>query len=206
MVKSCRRPEEIAEYSNSRKPKLPLTRLFSFSVVSARGSDLRVHFKNTVETASALRNMNLSDAKDYLKAVLEHRRCVPFTKFNGGVGRTAQAKEFKTSQGRWPEKSVKIMQKLLQNAEANAANKKIDTSDLYIWHIAVQRAVKGRRRTYRAHGRINRKIIAVTSPLTLLLSLHVQPLSCRNHSQTKENRCCSKTRSRWRSFYHQTLS
>jgi len=44
----------------------------------ARGSHLRVHFKNTRETAFALRKMELGKAKRYLEDVLAHKRCVPF--------------------------------------------------------------------------------------------------------------------------------
>ena len=39
----------------------------------ARGSDLRVHFKNTREGAMALRKMELGKAKKYLEEVLAHR-------------------------------------------------------------------------------------------------------------------------------------
>ena len=44
----------------------------------AKGSDLRVHFKNTREAAMAIKNMELVKAKDYLQAVLEHKRVIPF--------------------------------------------------------------------------------------------------------------------------------
>lgn len=56
----------------------------------------------------------------YLEAVMEKRRCIPFRRYVGGVGRTPQAKEFKHTQGRWPVKSVKMLINLLKNAEANA--------------------------------------------------------------------------------------
>jgi large subunit ribosomal protein L17e len=64
--------------------------------------------------------MKLSKAYAYLNNVKEHKQCIPFRKFNGGVGRTAQAKEFGTTQGRWPVKSVKFILDLLKNAESNA--------------------------------------------------------------------------------------
>lgn len=101
--------------------------------------------------------MELLKAKRYLDDVIAHKRCVPFRKFAGKVGRTAQAKAFKVTKGRWPEKSCKILLDLLRNAESNAESKNLDPEEMYIWHIAVQRAQQGRRRTYRAHGRINRK-------------------------------------------------
>ena len=76
--------------------------------------------QNTRETALAVQGYTLKKAYDYLQAVKEMKRCIPFRRFKGGVGRTAQAKEFGLSQGRWPIKSVEIVLGLLQNAESNA--------------------------------------------------------------------------------------
>ena len=64
----------------------------------SRGSNLRVHFKNTRETAQAIKGLHLRKATQYLKDVINHKRCVPFRRFNRGCGRTAQAKEFNTTQ------------------------------------------------------------------------------------------------------------
>jgi len=58
-------------------------------------------------------------------------------------------------QGRWPKKSAEFLLQLLKNAESNADNKGLDADRLVIEHIQVNRAPKMRRRTYRAHGRIN---------------------------------------------------
>lgn len=98
--------------------------------------------------------MKLNKAYAYLKNVTEKKQCIPFRRFNGGVGRTAQAKEFKTTQGRWPVKSVKYIVDLLKNAEANAEAKGLNVEDLYISSAVVNQAPKHRRRTYRAHGRM----------------------------------------------------
>ena len=83
---------------------------------------MRVHFKNTRESAMAIRNMELNKAKKYLEDVLAHKRVIPFRRFCGGVGRTAQAKNEgqTTAQGRWPKKSVELLLGLLKNAESNA--------------------------------------------------------------------------------------
>merc|ERR1711904_402395 len=75
--------------------------------------------------------------------------------FRGGIGRTAQAKAFKMSQGRWPVKSCKVILDLLKNAESNGEFKNLDTDNLTIKHIQVNAARQGRRRTYCAHGRSN---------------------------------------------------
>ncbi|KAJ4482109.1 ribosomal protein L22/L17 [Lentinula aciculospora] len=128
----------------------------------ARGEYLRTHFKNMREVAAALTGeiirkdwLKLTKAYTYLTAVTEHKQVIPFRRFAGGVGRASQAKQFGTTQGRWPEKSVKFIVRLLKNAESNADAKNIDVEDLYIKNIVVQQAPKTRRRTYRAHGRIN---------------------------------------------------
>ena len=121
----------------------------------ASGSDLRVHFKNTCVTASAIKKMSLKKAKKYLEDVMAHKQAIPFRFFNGCVGRHAQAKMTGATQCRWPTKSCQFMLHLLKNAESNAEVKGLDTENLEIFHIQVNRAQKQRRRTYRAHGRTN---------------------------------------------------
>ncbi|KAJ2306786.1 60S ribosomal protein L17B [Coemansia sp. RSA 2706] len=120
-----------------------------------RGNDLRVHFKNTVEAANAIKGRMLLNAVAYLKDVQQHKQCVPFRRFHRGIGRSAQTKAFKTSLGRWPEKSAQYLLDLLQNVQANAEAKGLSPEELVIKHILVNPARKNRRRTYRAHGRIN---------------------------------------------------
>merc|ERR1712045_848344 len=121
----------------------------------AKGSNLRVHFKNTREAAQAIKKMPLNRATQYLKNVISMKEIIPFRRFMGGVGRHAQAKVHGTSQGRWPKKSAEFLLHLLKNAESNAEYKGLDADHLVIDHIQVNRAPKMRRRTYRAHGRIN---------------------------------------------------
>ncbi|ELU14393.1 hypothetical protein CAPTEDRAFT_176878 [Capitella teleta] len=121
----------------------------------AKGSHLRVHFKNTRETANTIKRMHLRRAVAFLKNVTQMKECVPFRRYNGGVGRCAQAKNWNTTQGRWPKKSAEFLLQLLKNAESNAEYKGLDTDHLVIEHVQVNRAPKMRRRTYRAHGRIN---------------------------------------------------
>ncbi|KAK7895771.1 hypothetical protein WMY93_021096 [Mugilogobius chulae] len=121
----------------------------------ARGSNLRVHFKNTRETAQAIKGMHIRKANKYLRDVVVKHQCVPFRRYNGGVGRCAQAKQFGWTQGRWPKKSAEFLLHMLKNAESNAELKGLDVDSLVIEHIQVNKAPKMRRRTYRAHGRIN---------------------------------------------------
>merc|ERR1711879_183690 len=122
----------------------------------ARGSDLRVHFKNTRETAAAIQGLGYRKAVQFLEDVVKHKQAVPFRRYNGGVGRHAQAKQHHLStQARWPKKSAEFILGLLKNAESNAEVKGLDVDALYVSWVQVNKAQKQRRRTYRAHGRIN---------------------------------------------------
>jgi len=159
----------------------------------ARGSDLRVHFKNTRETAFALRNRSLNKAKKYLEDVIARKRCVPFHRFTGCIGRTAQAKNegSTTRQGRWPVKSCEFLLNLLKNAESNAEVKGLDVDALYITHIQVNKAMQQRRRTYRAHGRINPYM---SSPCHVELVLAEKESNVKGEQEDKPERKLSKGR------------
>lgn len=49
---------------------------------------------------------------------------------------------------------MKVVLGLLQNLEANAHVKGLNIEKLVLTHVQVNQAQKGRRRTFRAHGRI----------------------------------------------------
>ena len=115
---------------------------------------MRVHFKNTYETARVVKGMKIKKAIRYMEDVLEHKQCVPFRRHTGHGGRATQAKIHGVTLGRWPEKSVKYVHALLKNALSNAEAKGLDVERCAVTHVAVNRAVQGRRRTFRAHGRI----------------------------------------------------
>jgi len=121
----------------------------------SRGSYLRVSFKNTRETAQAINGWKLERALQFLENVKDHKEAVPMRRYAGSIGRTAQGKQFGVTKARWPVKSAQFLIDLLKNAEANADSKGLDVANLVVKHIQVNQAPKQRRRTYRAHGRIN---------------------------------------------------
>ena len=91
--------------------------------------------------------MLLNKAEAYLKEVLEHKKCIPFSRYDHSMGRTGQAKVYGLTKGRWPQKSIKYILNLQQNTEA----KKLNVEKLAIKKVVVNHAMKGRRRIYRAH-------------------------------------------------------
>ena len=106
----------------------------------SRGSNLRVHFKNTRETAQAIKGMHIQKATKSLKAVTLKKQCVPFHRYNGGVGRCAQAKQWCWTQGQWPKNSAEFLLHMLKNAESNAELKGLDVDSLVIEHIQVNKS------------------------------------------------------------------
>ncbi|XP_061044351.1 large ribosomal subunit protein uL22-like [Eubalaena glacialis] len=95
--------------------------------------------------------MHIRKATKYLKDVILKKQCVPFCRYNGGVGRCAQAKQWGWTQGRWPKKSAEFLLHMFKNAEL----KGLDVDSLVIEHIQVNKAPRMWHRTYRAHGQIN---------------------------------------------------
>ncbi|KFO84375.1 60S ribosomal protein L17, partial [Buceros rhinoceros silvestris] len=116
----------------------------------SRGSNLRVHFKvrgGKREFIWVLGGLCIfylfswGDQVSFLLFCQGGGPRKPFRRYNGGVGRCAQAKQWGWTQGRWPKKSAEFLLHMLNS--------------LVIEHIQVNKAPKMRRRTYRAHGRIN---------------------------------------------------
>ena len=134
MVKYSRQPVEPAKTAKSKV------------------KDQRAHYKNTYNTANAVKGMKIKKAIAYMDQVLDHKAIIGFTKHL--AQRHAQCKAQGTNTGRWPEKSVKAVRLLLVNLKANCETKGLDVDKCVISHVAVQRAQQGRRRTYRAHGRV----------------------------------------------------
>ena len=99
--------------------------------------------------------MLLTKAEEYLRDVLEHKRCIPYSRYDHSVGRCSAAIQFGLTKGRYPEKSVRIMLNLLKNAKANGEVKGLSAEKILIKNVLVNHATEGRRRTYRAHGSIN---------------------------------------------------
>eukprot|EP00178_Gracilaria_changii_P015117 TRINITY_DN42396_c0_g1_i1.p1 TRINITY_DN42396_c0_g1~~TRINITY_DN42396_c0_g1_i1.p1 ORF type:complete len:191 (+),score=45.52 TRINITY_DN42396_c0_g1_i1:19-591(+) len=139
MVRYSRKPNNIAK------------------AAMARGTRLRVHFKKTREVGAAIKGMKLKKAQAYLERVLARKDAIPFLRSTGGCGRHAQGKLHNAPGDKvgWPEKPTRVFLDLLKNVEANAESKSLDVDKLIISHVQVNQAPKMRRRTYRAHGRIN---------------------------------------------------
>ena len=103
----------------------------------AVGIALPISFKQSVEVCRFIKNKNVTDAKKMLKRVLEKKQAVPFSRYNFDLGHKK-----KIGPGRYPERTSEELIKLIEDAEANAQFKGLNTSNLVITHISAHKAGK----------------------------------------------------------------
>ncbi|MEK6949161.1 MAG: 50S ribosomal protein L22 [Nanoarchaeota archaeon] len=113
------------------------------------GRSLPVSFKQSVEICNFIRNKEVGYVKDVLKRVVELRQAIPFRRFRHNIGHKT-----KIGVGRYPGKASKEILKLISSAEANAQFKGLNTANLVVNSIIVNKASKtmriGSKRTRRA--------------------------------------------------------
>jgi large subunit ribosomal protein L22 len=102
------------------------------------GRGLRISPKHSVEIARAIKGMKVDEAKSFLEEVQQKKRAVPFRKHKKKVG---HKRLFKWYAGRYPVKASERFYRLLEELEANAEYKGLDTERLQIVHVS---AYKGR--------------------------------------------------------------
>jgi len=73
------------------------------------------------------------------------------------------------------QKSAEILLDLLSNARSNAEVKSLNVDALHVTHIQVNQAPRQRRRTYRAHGRIN-PYMSSPCHIEMILSEKIAPV------------------------------
>ncbi|MDI3483499.1 MAG: large subunit ribosomal protein [Methanobacteriaceae archaeon] len=120
-------------------------------IARAAGFRLQISPKHAVEICRELKGMKLEEAKDYLKEVIQMKRPVPFKRYNRKVGHRRGLRGWDS--GRYPVKAAEHILKVLENAEANAEYKGLDTENLKIIHISSHRGQPIRGWIPRAFGR-----------------------------------------------------
>lgn len=115
------------------------------------GKALQISPKHSVEICNQLRGKDLSKAKNYLNQVIKKEKAVPFKRHNKGVGHRKGLKGWPS--GRYPVKAASKILAVLENAEANAEYKGLDTENLKIVHISSHRGKVLRGGIPRAFGR-----------------------------------------------------
>ncbi len=126
----------------------------------ASGRELKVSHKAAREVCKALKGMDLSQSKEFLREVIAKKKAVPYTRFTKKLGHKAGMQ--KRFVGRYPIKTAEQILRIIQAAEANAENKGLDVDRLRVMHAAAYQGIKLKRYTPRAHGRASPKYDTTT--------------------------------------------
>lgn len=102
----------------------------------AIGKDLSISTKDSIEISNFIRGKTLEKVRKQLLDVLEKKRAIPYKRFNMSRGH----KPGKIAAGRYPIKATAHFLKLIDSVEANAHNKGLDTSSLYLYHVVSNRS------------------------------------------------------------------
>ncbi len=120
--------------------------------VKCAGRELRVSPKAAVELCRTIRGMRLSAAKKLLERVIDGKQAVAYRRFHKEVPHRRQITE-PFYAGRFPQKAAGRLLHLLEELEANAEYRNLDTERIRIIHAASQRGSKVPRNNPRAFGR-----------------------------------------------------
>ncbi len=120
--------------------------------VKCAGRELRISPKASVELCRTIRGMKLPEAKKLLERVIEKKVAVAYRHYHKEVPHRRNLTE-PFYAGRYPQKAAGRLLRLLEELEANAEYRNLDTEKLKIIHAAAQRANKIPKRNPRAFGR-----------------------------------------------------
>ncbi|MEW6069506.1 MAG: 50S ribosomal protein L22 [Candidatus Thermoplasmatota archaeon] len=116
----------------------------------AIGRELKISPKKSMELCNAIKRKKITDAKKYLKEVIEMKRAVPFHRFKRDV---PHRKGKGIMAGRYPINAAKGILETIEHAEHNAEYKGLDPDNMYIYHIVAHRGRVTKGRMPRAFGR-----------------------------------------------------
>ncbi|MFP4118864.1 MAG: 50S ribosomal protein L22 [Candidatus Woesearchaeota archaeon] len=108
---------------------------FDDHTAKAYGKDLDISTKASISICNVIRGMDAKKAVEYLQAVVDKKKAVPFTRFTDGVGH----RKGRMAAGRYPVKAARSIGRLVASAMSNAAAQGMD-ENLKITHICAQKA------------------------------------------------------------------
>ena len=120
----------------------------------ARGNNLSVSFKHSVQIGKVLRGRDVAYCVRYLVDVINQNRPIPTKRY----GRDVPHKPGMGA-GRYPRKATVEILKIINSAIANAASNHLDSEKLYISRFECGRAVSKNRTSRRNIGRLTNIMI-----------------------------------------------
>ncbi|WP_135821122.1 50S ribosomal protein L22 [Halostella litorea] len=107
--------------------------------------------KHSKAIAREIKGKTATEAEEYLQAVVDGERSVPFKSHNSGVGHRSDIDGWDA--GRFPEKASEAFLDLIENAVNNADHQGFDGEEMVIEHVAAHKVGESQGRKPRAMGR-----------------------------------------------------
>ncbi|MFP4626683.1 MAG: 50S ribosomal protein L22 [Natronomonas sp.] len=107
--------------------------------------------KHSKEIAREIKGRTAAEAREYLEAVIDGDRSVPFKSHNSGVGHRNDIDGWDA--GRYPEKASRAFLELIENAVNNADHQGFDGEAMTIDHVAAHKVGESPGQRPRAMGR-----------------------------------------------------
>lgn len=114
----------------------------------ARVKEADISLKDAVNIAHYLRGKNLERVRAIIDGVIEKKTPVPYFRYLDSVSHRRGM-----GPGRYPVKAAKAFRELLDNAEANAEFKSLNTEALVVTHIAASKGRMIKKYSPKAYGR-----------------------------------------------------
>ncbi|PDM26635.1 50S ribosomal protein L22 [Candidatus Bathyarchaeota archaeon B24-2] len=128
-----------------------ITDIDPYTMVKASGREVSISHKAAREICKTIKGMRLEVAKEFLQKVILKKTPVPFRRYKKKVAHRRGLQKFYA--GRYSVKAAREILKVLENAEANAEYKGLDTDNLYIIHASAYPGIKRKKFIPRAFGR-----------------------------------------------------
>jgi large subunit ribosomal protein L22 len=127
------------------------------TMARAKGQDLPISTKVSIEVCNFLRYKTTTKAKQILERVITKDTAIPFKRFNWDVGH----RPGDMGPGRYPLKASEEILRVIKQVESNAADKGLATENLLISHLVANKAERpwrngrqSRRKAKRTHVEI----------------------------------------------------
>lgn len=133
--------------------------LYKYSLIETEGEKLgkaQLHdqncsYKDVTQVFKSIRGKSLPKAEKILEEAIAIKKAIPYARFATKIGHRS---ELGGQKGRYPKKECKLVLQLIQNARANAVQKGMDETLLFVKHAAAYKQnVLKRYRNYFAGSR-----------------------------------------------------
>ncbi len=161
----------------------------------ASAKNVFISTKHGIEISNALRYKTVSYALKYLEEVIALKRAVPFKRHCRNVGHKPGM-----AAGRFPQKAAKEFFKIIKSVEANAQFKSLNTSELKIVKILVNKAAepmtggRHRRGTKRSHIEIEVRESGKVSKANKTDKVREANKESKEKKETKESKADQETK------------